>query len=48
MFPRRASRHVPLLVFGVVSFKYKTQADWSTNITLAINNFKARWPSVLT
>ena len=34
------------IVFGVVSFKYKTQSDWTTNITLAINNFKTRWPSV--
>jgi hypothetical protein len=34
------------LVFGTVSFKYKTQAEWRTNITLAINNFKARWPTV--
>jgi len=33
-------------VFGTVSFKYKTQAEWRTNITLAINNFKAKWPTV--
>ena len=34
------------LVFGAVSFKYKTQAEWRTGITQAVNNFKARWPSV--
>ena len=34
------------LVFGTVSFKFKTQAEWRTNITAAINNFKARWPTV--
>ena len=34
------------LVFGAVSFKYKTQAEWRTGITQAVNNFKAKWPSV--
>jgi hypothetical protein len=34
------------LVFGTVSFKYKTQAEWRTGITQAVNNFKAKWPSV--
>jgi len=34
------------LVFGTVSFKYKTQAEWRTGITQAMNNFKAKWPSV--
>jgi len=34
------------LVFGTVSFKFKTQAEWRTNITAAVNNFKARWPTV--
>jgi hypothetical protein len=34
------------LVFGTVSFKYKTQAEWRTGITQAVNNFKARWPSL--
>ena len=34
------------LVFGAVSFKYKTQAEWRTGITQAVNNIKARWPSV--
>ncbi len=33
-------------MFGTVSFKYKTQAEWRTGITQAVNNFKARWPSV--
>lgn len=34
------------LVFGTVSFKYKTQAEWRTGITQAVNNFKSKWPSV--
>lgn len=34
------------LVFGTVSFKYKTQAEWRTGITQAVNNFKAKWPSI--
>jgi len=34
------------LVFGAVSFKYKTQAEWRIGITQAVNNFKAKWPSV--
>jgi len=34
------------VVFGAVSFKYKTQAEWRTGITQAVNNFKAKWPSV--
>jgi hypothetical protein len=34
------------LVFGTVSFKYKTQAEWRTGITQAVNNFKAKWPTV--
>ena len=34
------------LVFGTVSFKYKTQAEWRTGITQAVNNFKTTWPSV--
>jgi hypothetical protein len=34
------------LVFGTVSFKYKTQAEWRTGITQAVNNFKSTWPSV--
>jgi hypothetical protein len=34
------------LVFGTVSFKYKTQAEWRTGITQAVNNFKAKWPSL--
>jgi hypothetical protein len=34
------------LVFGTVSFKYKTQAEWRTGITQAVNNLKAKWPSV--
>jgi hypothetical protein len=34
------------LVFGTVSFKYKTQTEWRTGITQAVNNFKARWPTV--
>ena len=34
------------LVFGVVSFKYKTQAEWRTGITQAVNNFKPKWPTV--
>jgi hypothetical protein len=34
------------IVFGTVSFKYKTQADWRTAITQAVNNFKSKWPSV--
>jgi hypothetical protein len=34
------------LVFGTVSFKFKTQVEWRTNITAAVNNFKARWPTV--
>jgi len=34
------------LVFGAVSFKYKTQAEWRTGVTQAVNNFKARWPSL--
>jgi hypothetical protein len=34
------------LVFGTVSFKFKTQAEWRTAITAAINNFKTRWPTV--
>jgi hypothetical protein len=34
------------LVFGTVSFKYKTQAEWRSGITQAVNNFKAKWPSV--
>ncbi|HVY37600.1 MAG TPA: hypothetical protein VHM31_06680 [Polyangia bacterium] len=34
------------LVFGTVSFKYKTQAEWRTGITQAVNNLKARWPTV--
>jgi len=34
------------LVFGAVSFKYKTQAEWRTGITQAVNNFKAKWPSL--
>ena len=28
-------------MFGTVSFKYKTQAEWRTGITQAVNNFKA-------
>jgi hypothetical protein len=34
------------IVFGTVSFKYKTQAEWRTGITQAVNNFKTTWPSV--
>lgn len=34
------------LVFGTVSFKYKTQTEWRTGITQAVNNFKARWPAL--
>ena len=34
------------LVFGVVSFKYKTQAEWRTGITQAVNNFKTKYPTV--
>jgi hypothetical protein len=34
------------LVFGAVSFKYKTQAEWRTGVTQAVNNLKAKWPSV--
>jgi hypothetical protein len=34
------------IVFGTVSFKYKTQAEWRTAITQAVNNFKSKWPSV--
>lgn len=34
------------LVFGTVSFKYKTQTEWRTGITKAIDNFKAKWPTL--
>ena len=34
------------LVFGAVSFKYRTQAEWHTGVTQAVNNFKAKWPSL--
>jgi len=42
----KASSAPDRLVFGTVSFKYKTQAEWRNGITQAINNFKAKWPSI--
>jgi hypothetical protein len=35
------------IVFGVVSWKYKTQADWRTAVTQTVNTFKAKYPSML-
>jgi hypothetical protein len=35
------------LVFGVVSWKYETQAEWRDAVTQAVNALKAKYPSAL-
>ena len=34
------------MVFGTVSFKYKTQAEWRQGITQAVNTIKAKYPGL--
>jgi hypothetical protein len=35
------------IVFGVVSWKYETQADWRAAVTQTVNTLKAKYPSAL-
>jgi hypothetical protein len=34
------------VVFGTVSFKYKTQAEWRQGITQAVNTIKSKYPGL--
>jgi hypothetical protein len=34
------------VVFGAVSFKYKTQTEWRQGLTQAVNTIKAKYPGV--